>query len=137
MKTIRIEVWKARKGWTWRMMHRNGNTIANAAETYDDRTKGRRAGVNMGKILGCAVHEIDGDTTLVVRAADPSIMTPAQQRNAARKVASIGGEVLPAMQVTAHPTAPEMRTAAPISAAPAFPIPQRTADDTRDDGSRR
>lgn len=39
----RIEVYKAADGWRWRLVHRNGQTLADSGEAYTKRWTAKRA----------------------------------------------------------------------------------------------
>lgn len=55
MRFLTIEVWKTKSRrippWTWRLLHFNGQVMANAAETYDSKSNAVRAARRMHALL--------------------------------------------------------------------------------------
>lgn len=75
MKTLAVEIYKSKARvtpWTWRLRHRNGKIVANAAETFDNAGNARRAGKRMGDALKCEVRVMGLDEAVesIIRHAD-------------------------------------------------------------------
>jgi uncharacterized protein YegP (UPF0339 family) len=53
MNRPRVQIWKARDGWRWRLLAGNGRLIAESGEGYTRRRDAVRAVRTVLRIVGC------------------------------------------------------------------------------------
>lgn len=150
MKTpkMRIEVFpsssRADAKWKWHVVARNGTVVAVSPEGADtSKASAKRAAVRMHDTMGgiYPIWEVDaaGETVEVVREGVAENVVPISSASA--PVAATGEEAPRASMSLSHlhppGWTPPPNWAPSKTGAPMFPIPQREADDTRDDGPQK
>jgi uncharacterized protein YegP (UPF0339 family) len=56
--TVKVEIYQAKTEWRWRIIHRNGNNIANGSEGYKRKSDCKRSLIRLISALGSDMFDL-------------------------------------------------------------------------------